>query len=171
LYQAFYCEENIWHLCGDPRAGGDDRHVLFVSNEARRVAMWGQKASRDPGDPVVWDYHVVLLARTRTWSVWDFDSTLGLDVPLARWLESSFDAFVPEAFRPLFRCVEAGAYRRELASDRRHMRRPDGTEVSPAPPWPCIGRGHNLDRFIDVRAAGPGEVYDLAGLKRRFDCL
>jgi protein N-terminal glutamine amidohydrolase len=169
-HHPFYCEENVWHLCGDPGVPGCDKRVVFISNEARRVAMWGQSAANAPGEPVVWDYHVVLLSRTVTWQVWDLDSTLALGLPFDDWARGSFElAVTPVAFHPRFRCIDAQVFRDTFGSDRRHMRRPDGTDVSPAPPWPCIGREHNLDRFADMRdASGPGELHDFEGLRRRF---
>jgi protein N-terminal glutamine amidohydrolase len=170
-YWPFYCEENIWHLVTDPRVMGEPRWVVFVSNEVRRVAMWNQRAARSPDEPVVWDYHVVLLTRVENgWRVWDLDSVLGLDVSLEAWLRGSFRlAVTPRELKPTFRCIEANLFRRELASDRRHMRHPDGTLAAPEPPWPCIGTGHNLDRFVDVTDAEiGGELVDLDGLERRF---
>jgi protein N-terminal glutamine amidohydrolase len=169
-YTPLYCEENVWQLCDDPRVPGDDKQVVFISNAARRVAMWGQKAARDPHDPVVWDYHVILVSRSQIWRVWDLDSALGLDVSFESWCSASFEVSItPEAFRPQFRCIEADVYRTTFASDRRHMRLPDGTDASPPPAWPCIGRGHNLDQFVDMRdEGGPGELLDFEGVCRRF---
>jgi protein N-terminal glutamine amidohydrolase len=170
-YCPFYCEENVWHLCANPRLVGTDRRVVIVSNHGHHVAVWRQRAAYDAAEPVVWDYHVVLLSRAAgTWRVWDLDSALGLEVPLARWLRESFQiSLTPKPLRPMFRCVDADVFREVFASDRRHMRRPDGTEVGPAPPWPCIGHGHNLDRFIDMQDVGmPGERLDFDAFCRRF---
>lgn len=168
-YWPYYCEENVWHLCAT--VGGQYGLVAFVSNAARRVAMWGQRAAAHPGEPVLWDYHVVLLARGRDdWRVWDLDSTLGLDIPLAAWLSASFEAGrVPDPLRPRFRLVPADAFRRRFSSDRRHMRGPGGAFAQPPPPWETIGEGHNLDRFVDMRdSAFLGELFDLPALRRRL---
>ena len=38
-HQPFWCEENIWHLAGDPAIGPGERHVLGVGGgHARRAA-------------------------------------------------------------------------------------------------------------------------------------
>lgn len=170
-YCPFYCEENVWHLSADPQVPGADRRVVFVSNPARQVVLWAQRAASQPDEPVVWDYHVVLLCDVEnTWRVWDLDSTLGLGVLLDEWARASFEVLpMPRELRPMFRCIEADAFRRSFASDRSHMRRPDGTYASPPPPWPRIGQGNNLHRFIDMRdEAVAGDVLDLEGLRRRF---
>ena len=170
-YCPYYCEENVWHLCADPRVG-EERWVLFVSNLGMNVAMWKQRAAAAPDAPVVWDYHVVVLARRdRSWRVWDLDCLLGLDLALETWLRASFEpATTPAELWPLFRCIEADVFRRTFASDRRHMLRPDGTPCAPAPSWPRIGQGHNLHRFIDMSDTSvPGFVVDLGGLRARFE--
>ena len=69
---------------------------LFLCGCFVKVALWYQKAARFEGDPVVWDYHVVLLLRPRqtveesakfnendgtiSW-VYDFDTTLPVPCP------------------------------------------------------------------------------------------
>ena len=61
-----------------------------------KVALWYQKAAQIEGNPVIWDYHVVLLLRprqgvegttdfiekdrARSW-VYDFDTTLPVPCP------------------------------------------------------------------------------------------
>src|SRR5690606_16532991 len=75
LYCPFFCEENVWHLCAHPRGAAAGRRVVSIASPDRRVAMWGQKASREPRAAIAWDYHVVLLLRElgRAWQVWDLD--------------------------------------------------------------------------------------------------
>lgn len=170
-YWPYYCEENIWHLCGAPEAQGDERLVALISNPTREVAVWHQKAARLPDEPVIWDYHVVLLVRHgNQWRVWDLDSVLGVPLDVEQWLVASFagTAQLPESFAPYFRILPADQYRQELATDRRHMRRPDGTWVSPPPPWPTIGEGSNLAQLIDMGQAHQGSVVDLDGLWSRL---
>lgn len=178
-YCAYYCEENIWHLCADPRVVADDRRVLVICNRARRVAMWGQKISKQPEYPIAWDYHVILLARAsgRPWRAWDLDARGPCPQPADTWLEHSFLGIqlLPREFEPKFRLIDADSYRRHLRSDRRHMRHPDGTSMQPPPSWPPIlgepwdepDDGSNLDRFLDMDDARfIGELLDLAGLRR-----
>ena len=171
-YQACYCEENVWHLCADPRVPGGPRAVLVVSNAARMVAFFRHRGAPE-GLPMVWDYHVVLAVhREGGWRVWDLDSELGVDVPLARWVAESFAGEVKE-LEPRFRVVEASRYRAELVSDRSHMRGPEGTWSAPPPPWPPIGEGASnlFARFVDLEAEGPGRVVELAELAVALDEL
>ncbi len=180
-YCPFYCEENVWHLCAHPRVTGAERRVLFISNPNRRVAMWGQKAARDPNLPIAWDYHVVLLSRapSRDWEVWDLDAKNPGPRSAADWLRDSFDAvgLLPPLYAPRFRMLSCAAYRRHFRSDRRHMRLPDGSVRQPPPPWPEIhgeppacapaDDGSNLDRFIDTEDRGfLGDLFDLSQLRR-----
>ena len=170
-YWPGYCEESIWHLCGELRAAGDEALVAFVSNSLRHVAMWCQRTARADGEPVIWDYHVILMTRREAvWQVLDPNCTLPAPTPAAHYLETSFPPlpkrWIP--FRPQFRLLSAIDYRRELCSDRSHMRAPDGSWLSPPPSGPCIGRGTNLMRFVDMEADFLGQVCDLAGLRRRL---
>lgn len=62
-YAAYYCEENVWHLCQRPEFGKGERRVVFISNLQRTCAMWGQRAARR-NQPVIWDYHVIFIYTT-----------------------------------------------------------------------------------------------------------
>ena len=160
-YCPFYCEENIWHLAADPRVGDGARRVLVISNPERRVALWNQRAGSDDDDGlVVWDYHVVLLCQMR---VWDLDTTLGLPSPASVYFPHTFRG-APAPFAPQFRVMDAAAYRRVFASDRRHMREPGGGFVREPPAWPPIGEGHVLEQLIDLAVPEPGVIVDLPGL-------
>lgn len=179
-YCPYYCEENIWHLCADERVAGCELRVLFVSSHARRVAMWGQRASADPELPIVWDYHVVLLARRggASWELWDLDGVAPPPRPARAWLDDSFRGagVVPPQYEPHFRLVRAEDYRRHLRSDRGHMRGPGGVYQQPPPSWPLIwgeplggasDGDSNLHRFLDTRDPSfLGELCDLPGLRR-----
>ncbi|XP_042371503.1 protein N-terminal glutamine amidohydrolase [Plectropomus leopardus] len=82
VYTSCYCEENVWKLCEFVRtertAPLEDLFVVFISNENRMVPLWRQKSGR--GDqPVIWDYHVVLLhvaPQSSSSVVYDLDSEL-----------------------------------------------------------------------------------------------
>lgn len=158
-YQSCFCEENIWQLIVDPRLGEGPRRVVFLSNEGPHIALWRQRA----GDPqfdelVVWDYHVIAIVGEGAGArVWDLDSSLGLDVPLAAYRTETFRPCAP-AFSAMARSVEASVFRAEFSSDRRHMRDESGAFRQPPPPWPLIGGGHNLDKFIDPSADFLGDV-------------
>jgi hypothetical protein len=180
-YCAYYCEENIWHLCADPRVEADERRVLIICNRARKVAMWGQRIAKQPAFPIAWDYHVILLARAvvhgRRWQAWDLDARAPCPQPATTWLDHSFQgsALLPPEFEPRFRLLDADLYRRHLRSDRRHMRLADGTSMQPPPSWPPIlgepfgvpDDGSNLAEFLDMDdRAFLGELFDLPELRR-----
>ena len=169
-YWPHYCEENVWHLAArEPGA-----LVVFISNPRRAVVLWCQRAATSPDRPVLWDYHVVLAAPTEQGSsehrfdILDLDTVLGPRVAAERYLDKSFagTSALPEENAPRFRVVPAERYRELLRSDRRHMRRDDGSYIAPPPPWPPIGDGgSNLMRFVDMDGDFEGAVYDLPGLR------
>jgi hypothetical protein len=162
-YWPFFCEENVWHLCSDRDAVEgpvEGRQVVFVSNARRRVAMRHQRAGE--GGTIAWDYHVVLLAADR---LWDLDTTLGFGIEPELWLAESF---VPGRGEPRFRVIDAAAYGATFASDRSHMIGRNGRPRKPLPPWPPIGKGMNLMRFVDMEEPFLGEVTDGEGLRRYF---
>ncbi len=158
-YQSCFCEENVWQLIIDPRLGDGPRRAVFLFNEGPHVALWRQRA----GDPrfdglAVWDYHVIaIVGDAASARVWDLDSTLGLDVPLAAYRTETFRPCAPP-FAAMARSVEASVFRDEFSSDRRHMRLEDGTVRQRPPPWPMIGSGHNLGRFLDPNDPFVGEI-------------
>ena len=168
LYQPFYCEENVWHLCGHPEVGGPQREVVFITNPAKTVALWEQRASELEEGLVAWDYHVVLATGgERGWQVWDLDSRLPWGTSASRYLERTFRPVRAE-LRPAFRAVQAAVYQRTFASDRSHMRSQSGVWARPSPPWPRIGQGHNLERFVDLDDPFVGRVLTLEQLRQRL---
>lgn len=171
-YQPRYCEENAWHLCQHHALAAAEPHVIVVSNAQHGVAMWLQRAA--PVDrPIAWDYHVFVMARTAGWQVWDYDTRLDMPVAVADYLDASFATvgLQPARFDPRFRIMTAADYRDLLRTDRRHMRRSDGSWHAPPPPWPLISEpaeGSNLDRITDMTDELAGELVDLLGLRARF---
>jgi hypothetical protein len=171
-YQPFYCEENVYHLCVDPCVRGEPRAVVWLTNRAQELGMAWQKAASSEDEIVVWDYHVMLLSRQKQrWRVWDPDSRLRFGLGLTRYLEATFPSQLPARLAPCFRLVPAPEYRIEFASDRRHMRHPSGGWRHPPPPWPKIGQGHTLPRFLALGGERPGVVTDLGGLKSALERL
>ena len=167
-YCARYCEENVWHLIDDSALADARLEVVFVSNAERAVALWQQRATSE--GPILWDYHVFLLRRSSVrWDVLDLDCRLGCPIDADVYLEATFGlvSSIPTRFHPSFRVVPASIYKRELNSDRSHMRR-GHTWLSPPPPWPEIRNGSvpNLMRFVDLERPFLGAVHDLACLRR-----
>lgn len=170
-YQAYFCEENAWHLCQHP-ALGDAPWVMFISNPRRQCLLLAQRAGPSPWGQVVWDYHVVVLDGLDRPGVqcWDLDTHLPCPVDARRWLARTF-AWIGQAdpaLEPMFRVIPRAVFLDQFASDRRHMRAEGGGWMAPPPRWPCIGQGHRLDMFIDMGPDGPGAVLDLDGLRRRL---
>ncbi|MBL4686369.1 MAG: hypothetical protein JKY37_17375 [Nannocystaceae bacterium] len=173
-YCPFYCEENVWHLCGDAGVPAGPRAAIFISNAARSVAIAHQRIADVPGLPVVWDYHVVMATRHsgHGWGIWDLDSVLGLDVPLTQWLEQcmggEFGFGSDDA--PQFRVVQADEYRRALSSDRSHMCDEHGNYQALPPTWSKIGSSpNNLMAFVAMQTGFIGEVVDAARLPAALD--
>ncbi len=158
LYQAFYCEENVWHLADRMRDRA--RTVVFISNAERTCALWQQRAA-PAGLPVVWDYHVVLGAGGL---VYDLDSRLGSPIAIDDWIAGTFPIPLPDALAPRFRVIDGDRFLEVFASDRSHMRSGEGWRALP-PPWPPIGQGMNLMRFVDMESEFEGRVVELSGLR------
>ncbi len=167
-YAPVYCEENVWWLAQEPRFAGLRAEVVVVSNVRRTVALFHQRAALS-GEPVVWDYHVVLAVHARSGvEVMDLDCVLGAPLAGSAWLDASFDDRVPVRFAPLFCVIPSEVFVATFSSDRRHMREAGGWRA-PVPPWPIIGGGaHELERLIDVQSRSFGPVTDLAGLHARW---
>lgn len=58
-----HSEENVYQLCktlaATKQANLQDLFVVFISNGNKKVPIWHQRSSRNPLQPVVWDYHVL----------------------------------------------------------------------------------------------------------------
>lgn len=166
-HHPFYCEENAWWLCGEPRIGPGDSHVLFICNRFGHCPFAEQQAA-PPGQVVWWDYHVVVLDVDQR--IWDLDTRLPLPLPALAWLAGTFPFIdrLPRALEPRFRLIRCSDYRRDFASDRSHMRTVDGRWHHPPPPWSPIGTGTNLHVYRAPIADGPGEPLDWGALHRRL---
>ncbi len=53
-----YCEENVWKLMEYVQQHDPDRlqdySAIFISNAAKTVPLWYQRAGHSPDQPVVW---------------------------------------------------------------------------------------------------------------------
>lgn len=142
-YCPFYCEENIWHLVQAPCFAEAERVVVVISNAMMACLFWEQRACIEPGVPVWWDYHVVLLVRKDRWQVYDLDTRLPCPSDASTWMRQTFQfqERMPERICPRFLLFDGDAYVREFSSDRSHMRDAAGRWQSPPPEWPPIDRG------------------------------
>jgi hypothetical protein len=168
-YHPFFCEENVWHLLRSPKLTAKERYAVFITNPSRQVALWQQRLAPE-GEPVVWDYHVVAVTRDPSRRgherVWDRDSRLPFPCPIERYFRDTFPALPlgAESLAPQFRFVAFADFDAKFSSDRRHMRRGDGSWLQAPPSWPAIGTGHTLDRFLDLGDDIGGTVVGLDAL-------
>ena len=180
-YHAFFCEENIWQLAGDAQFLDSPRaFVMLVSNDDQTCPLWHQRAAQAPGEPVVWDYHVVLLdVREQEHPVvWDLDTVLpGPPTAFEHWWTQTFPLrlALPDALNPMFRVLSAKAYRETFSSDRSHMKNAQGQWLAPPPPWapiePNSQRPHTLERLLQMRENGmPGTIHDHKSLEAWVLC-
>jgi protein N-terminal glutamine amidohydrolase len=174
-YTANFCEENVWHLCQRAELKGWERFVVFISNLERGCPFFKQRASPEPIEFVLWDYHVVLLARPKTvdqWSIFDVDSRLEFPLSAASYLRETFPQIdqISSRFWPSFRVISADGFIETFSSDRSHMRDEQGSWLATPPDWPLIGVGREktLGSYIDFGSKTYGEIIDLATFRSRF---
>lgn len=172
-YQPFYCEENVWWQVHEAEGR---RWALFITNAQRRVLLWQQRLAK-PDEPVLWDYHVVMLREADgTYWVHDQDTRLPDVCPAHAYLEATFpyDAeALPDELRslaPSFRLVPAEALAATFATDRSHMLNEDGTYIHPPPSWPPLVADDlespsTLDRYLDLTDDIAGQVMTLSELR------
>uniref|UniRef100_A0A674MMK2 Protein N-terminal glutamine amidohydrolase n=1 Tax=Takifugu rubripes TaxID=31033 RepID=A0A674MMK2_TAKRU len=120
------------------------------------VPLWKQKSGC--GDqPVIWDYHVILLQASleSDTQVYDLDSELSFPCSLELYASQALRS--DHSLRPMyhrkFRVIPAEIFLMNFASDRSHMRNPDGTWKMPPPPYPPIRTAEsqmNLETFINM---------------------
>ena len=163
-YQPYYCEENIWHLCQHPQYLGGE--VVFIASYGDYFPMLCQQGEQ-PGYPVFWDYHVVLL---KNGNIHDFNTTLPFTTPIAQYFECSFidEGLLGSQQIPMFRVLSAEDYVRWFLSDRRHMKTSDGWSAQP-PKWPLISETtSNLHQFTDMTDAKFGVVWNATEMLKNY---
>ena len=178
-YAACFCEENVWKLADHVRSNSPNEllkcYAVFVSNKKQVVPLWRQKAGRDEEKLVIWDYHVIFVYKPdERCLVFDLDSDLPFPTFFHKYVTETFrtDAILNPEYHRFFRVVPAGLFLQRFASDRRHMRKADGTWMKPPPNYDCISTSdavHNLDEFISMDASvGIGEVITLTEFVKKF---
>ncbi|KAB5551792.1 hypothetical protein DKX38_009103 [Salix brachista] len=153
-----YCEENVYFLlkklCKDGVADADGSDLF--------IPLWHQKASTRADGIILWDYHAICIQRKREGGshlVWDLDSSLPFPSPLASYVSEtirpSFQLF--SEYRRSFRIMHAPIFLRFFASDRRHMKDPDGNWTAQPPAYEPIvaedGTVHNLNEYMEIHAS------------------
>lgn len=179
-YVSCYCEENVYKLCQDVNIRNPNEvtkcYVAFISNLSRTVPLWRQRAGKDDGKLVVWDYHVIFLyhPEVNRCLVYDLDSELPFPTYVHKYVTETFrtdQILKPDYFR-FFRIIPAVEFLRDFASDRRHMKRSDGSWIKPPPNYPAISSSivsHNLEDYIQMDSTkGPGHVLSLQQFVQHF---
>ncbi|XP_020369002.1 protein N-terminal glutamine amidohydrolase isoform X1 [Rhincodon typus] len=179
VYTSCYCEENIWKLCEYIRNRRqyplEEWYTVFISNDQKMVPIWSQQSGS--GDqPVIWDYHVILLhdCGGQHCEVYDLDTTLPFPCPFDTYVKEAFrsEDLIRPAFRRKLRVLRADLYLKTFASDRSHMKDVNGMWRMPPPPYPCIQTAEskmNLDDFISMtRTIGWGDVYTFPEFVQQF---
>ncbi|XP_061905275.1 protein N-terminal glutamine amidohydrolase isoform X7 [Entelurus aequoreus] len=171
-YTSCYCEENVWKVCEFIRKEKsfplEEFFVIFISNDNKMVPLWEQKSAQGQ-QPVIWDYHVVLLhdcARSESF-LYDLDSVLPFPCNLKMYAKHALrsdHSLSPEYHRKL-RVVPADCFLLNFASDRSHMKKEDGSWKMPPPPYPPIRTADssmNLQLFISMEpSVGWGHIFTL----------
>lgn len=145
--------------------------VRFVYSQ---IPLWQQET----GDPnqdylTIWDYHVIMMCRESSSSfshplVYDLDSRLPFPCSFPRYWDQGIrsDSLICPEFVRNFRMVHAEEYLNVFASDRSHMRRPDGSWIKSPPQYPCIRTStcdNNLHLFIRMENTAEfsiGTIFD-----------
>ncbi|XP_056335842.1 protein N-terminal glutamine amidohydrolase [Danio aesculapii] len=179
VYTSCYCEENVWKLCENIKNQRycplEEVYAVFISNERKKIPIWKQRSGRGD-EPVIWDYHVILLHASKQGPsfIYDLDTILPFPCSLDVYSKEAFQS--DEHLRPAFwrklRVIPGNTYLKEFASDRSHMKDSDGNWRMPPPAYPCLETSEskmNLDDFIcmDPRV-GYGEVYSLSDFVKHF---
>jgi len=109
--------------------------------------------------------------------VFDLDSDLPFPTFFHKYVTETFrtDNILNPEYHRFFRVVPAAQFLHKFASDRRHMKKSDGTWMKPPPDYPCISTAeatHNLDEFISMDSSssgsGNGDVMSLNDFVKRF---
>ncbi|KAF4798173.1 Protein N-terminal glutamine amidohydrolase [Turdus rufiventris] len=140
-----------------------------------QIPLWKQKSGHGD-EPVVWDYHVILLhvSSGEQNFIYDLDTVLPFPCPFDVYSVEAFrldDSLRPEFHRKI-RMIRADLYLKTFASDRSHMKDANGEWQKPPPPYPCIETADskmNLDDFISMNPeVGWGSVFSLSDFVHRF---
>ncbi|XP_064612892.1 protein N-terminal glutamine amidohydrolase-like isoform X2 [Liolophura sinensis] len=150
--------------------------VVFISNNSLAVPLWNQKQAKSVDQPVVWDYHVILLHRqsSSVVQVYDLDTRLTFPCSFRRYAQQAIHSedFLKPEYKRYFRVISAETYLRHFASDRTHMLGEDGSWQKTPPPYPCIQTpesNNNIADFISMDpSVGWGTVLSHGEFTRRF---
>ncbi|KAH8611736.1 putative N terminal glutamine amidase [Trypanosoma vivax] len=148
-YASYYCEENAYKLIEilskDHLLLEESVFAVFISNKLKATPLWMQRLCVGD-DPVLWDYHVIVLVigavggdsdrSKRRALVFDSDTVLPYPCDALEYVEKSLRPWksLPSDYEPLLRVVPARDYIAYFSSDRSHM----STATALPPSWPPI---------------------------------
>lgn len=156
IYTALFCEENIWHLAYSLINSGinqEDIKILFITNKNQSIAVFNQLASRN-NQPVLWDYHVILMALINKSSViFDLDSRLPFPCDFKNYMHKSLSLIIEKEYLPIIRIIPAELYLNHLHSDRSHMKNIISNDQFPSYPPLLSATEHkiSLTTLLDVK--------------------
>lgn len=161
-YTPLFCEENIWRLADALQRTGqpvETMRVLFLCNRPRQVVLFNQRAAAE-GEPLVWDYHVVLQVESDDEAqILDFDSRLPFPSRASDYLAATLPhpGALTEGYSITIRAIEAASYLQRFYSTREHMVGTIPVEAFPSePPITVSGEGVSLPCYWDPDCE-PGE--------------
>ncbi|MDH5516510.1 MAG: protein N-terminal glutamine amidohydrolase [Gammaproteobacteria bacterium] len=169
VYTKQFCEENIWKLVDlllSQAVPATELDVVFISNQSRQVAVFNQQRG-SLHQPLIWDYHVVLLHTTATdFFIYDFETLAHFPCPASHYFRLSFPPLIAEAasYSPLFRLIPASEYHQHFSSDRSHML--SHIDATAFPHYPAIQPANNakaitLQQYWDFNLQLPDSSYIL----------
>ena len=124
-YTSLFCEENIWHLARsliDEAIKEEDIHILFLTNKNKQIAIFNQ-LSAEPKQPVIWDYHVILMVKIEgVHYIFDFDTRLDFITSYEFYIKNSLPDNIISLYQSQFRIIPAKTYLQYFYSDRSHMK-------------------------------------------------
>jgi len=169
LYTAYYCEENIWHLCNNSEIENFEKNIVVISNVEKKCALFYQKINQHfPNIPVVWDYHVILLVFQNEWLVYDFDTILSFPVKLEEYLHKTFQNVENYRYQPYFRIITKQDYLTKFSSDRSHMFINRKWTHTP-PQWKKIINGSsNFTDIINFKNDFIGQTLNFTSFKKKY---
>jgi len=149
-YTALFCEENIWYLARsliDEGIKEEDIDILFLTNKNKQIAIFKQ-LSAERKQPVIWDYHVILMAKIeQSHYIFDFDTRLDFITNYEFYIKNCLPNNINPLYQSQFRIIPAQIYLKQFYSDRSHMK--NIIAESEFPDYPAIGS--NSEKKINLK--------------------
>lgn len=170
IYTACYCEENIWKLleyCVKNKENKDELFAVFISNENKTIPIWYQKNGENIETPVIWDYHVIALHRSKASKesyIYDLDTLLSFPDRFINYYQKALPVLknIRKEFYRKYRVIPVSYFLENFASDRSHMiNSQTGEYNSPVPNYECIESNvskNNIYEYISMEKNEHGTI-------------